>query len=404
MTKPQYNSMIQHWQIDQNITFLNHGSFGSTPSPIIDKQNFYKKMLYANPVHFYVRQSEALWWENKALIADFLGANSHELVLIKNATQGVNTILSSIQLPKGSRVLTTNHAYGACSKALIHFAKKNGWEIDTAQIPFPIESEDQVVEAILAAIQKDTKLLMIDHITSATGIIFPIKKIADALKNSGVKILVDGAHAPGMIDLNIHDLAIDYYTGNLHKWCFMPNGAAFLWVKESNQSEIFPLQISHYHDGPLTNEKERWAAQFFWLGTEDNTQWYCFKEADAFVKQHVHGGWSGMREQNRAKLLQGKEILTKALNLPAPAPDNMLGYLFMLPLGIELQKPNAHNFNFFSPLQQRLYHQHGIEMPVYPFICDGKPTWCIRISAQLYNDISQYEYLAEVMKEEIKLL
>jgi isopenicillin-N epimerase len=230
------------------MVFLNHGSFGATPTKILELQQKYIYQMEAEPVRYMIRELEPLWWEAKEKTAHFLGANPSNLVFVKNATMGVNTILHSLNFESGDEVLTTNHAYGACMNTLHQYAKIKKFNVVVASIPFPFKDEDEIIEALVQKITPKTKLLMIDHITSATATIFPIEKIIQLFEEKGIKVLVDGAHAPGMIHLELEKMGASYYVGNCHKWICSPKGSALLYVRKDKQAKINPLNISHKNE------------------------------------------------------------------------------------------------------------------------------------------------------------
>lgn len=400
MGSSSYSEYIKHWQIDSDIVFLNHGSFGALPHYVREQQTNYQNQLHRDPIKFFVRDLEPLWWKNKNLLANFLGTKSSNITLIKNATQGVNTILNNISWSPGDVVLTTNHVYGACYHNLQILSNRYKIQIDITQVPFPIHNEDEVVNAILEKVNSKTKVLLIDHVTSATGLIFPIKKIIEALKNTEIIIVVDGAHAPGMLDLNLENLKPHYYTGNCHKWMYTPNGCAFICVREDLQKDFLPNYISHYYDKPLEDEHERWSSQFFWQGTDDNTAQICITDSFDFVHQVLKMDWNSIRNANNLLLLEAREKIGNMLQIEPMAPTNMLGNLCTFPLEAAPDKP-PFGFNYFSPWGKVLFEKYKIEIPIFRFQSHN-PQWYFRISPQLYNHISQYEYLASAISELFK--
>lgn len=394
---PNYSPFIKHWHIDREIVFLNHGSFGAVPAYVLEQQDVFRKQLHEDPIRYFVRTIEPIWWKNKALLASFLGTHSSNITLIKNATQGVNTILNNITLTAQDAVLITNHIYGACANNLKVLSAKQGFEIIMAEVPFPIQNEDQVVEAILNKVTKKVKVLLVDHVTSATGLVFPVEKIIQAIKGTGIQIIVDGAHAPGMLDLNLDKIDADYYTGNCHKWLFTPNGCAFIYVKDTHQQNFKPGFISHLYDKPLEDEKERWSAQFFWQGTEENTAPLCIEAAFDFVQDALQMTHEQVRLQNRSLLLQASKEICNILQIEPMAPESMLAGLctFFLKYGPE---PTPYGFNYFSPFGKALYEKYKIEVPTFRFGM-SRPAWYFRISPQLYNQLEQYQYLAKAIAE-----
>lgn len=389
MKKPQYTSFESHWEHDHEITFLNHGSFGSTPTEILNLQNEFRRKLEAEPIRFMVREFEGLWDDARSKTAAFLGTNASNLVFVKNTTMGVNTIFHSLEFEAGDEVLVHSHVYGACLNTINYYAKQKKFNVKIAQIPFPIQHEDEVTESLLSAITPKTKLLFIDHITSATGLIFPIEKIVTEFKRRGIEVFVDGAHAPGMVDLQLDKLGADYYTGNAHKWICSPKGSAILYVHPEKQNRIVPLQISHNYD-----KSNEWAKQFLWPGTDDYTAYLCVPAAIEYMSELFPGGWNELRERNRNLALQGRKLLSEKVGTALPAPDSMIGHLANVYLGKAEIPP--YGFNYIHPVQDALFKEYKIEVPVFVFNRSEPRIW-VRIATQCYNDISQIEYLGDAL-------
>ncbi len=307
---------------------------------------------------------------------------------------GVNTILHSLKFNEGDELLTTSQAYGACVNMLKWYAERFKLNVVIADTHFPLKNEDEIVEAIAKKITPKTKFALIDHITSPTGIIFPVEKITKLLHEKNIEVLIDGAHAPGMIDLDLEKLNADYYVGNCHKWICSPKGSAILWVREDHHHKISPLQISHNYDKPV-ERKLLWVKSFFWPGTDDYTSYLCLPDAMKFMDGLFPGGWNELRKNNRDLTLNGRKIISEKLEIDLPAPENMIGHLSTLILGETVLPP--HGFNVITPLQEELFSKYKIEVPVFVYPRND-PKLCLRIACQAYNDISQIEYLAESVK------
>ena len=372
--------MKHHWTLDPAITFLNHGSFGAAPRVVLEKQNEYRAQLEREPVRFFVRELEPLLDGARRTLAEFLGAEPEGLAFVPNATAGVNAVLRSLDLDKFDELLVTSHEYNASRNALDYVAGIAGAKVVVAEVPFPIESPDVVVERVLARVTDRTRLFLADHVVSQTAIIFPIERLVRELAARGVDTLVDGAHAPGFLPLDLRALNAAYYTGNLHKWVCAPKGAAFLYVRENRRRSIHPVSISHGANSPRT-DRSRFLLEFDWTGTFDPSAWLAVPAALEFMSSH--GGWPEVMRRNRELALLGRDILCSALGIDPPAPDEMLGAMAAVPLpdGTEGDK-----------LQDALLFEHHIEVPVMPW-----PRPLLRISAQLYNEPADYERLAEAL-------
>ena len=392
--QPKFSALSKHWGLDNDITFLNHGSFGACPIPVIKKQRELQDQMESEPVRFMIRELEQLWDAARAATAKFLGTDSKDLVFVKNTTMGVNTVFHSLRWNRGDEVLITDHTYGACLNTIRYYAELNGYVIKVVKVPFPMKNEQEMIMALDSGITSKTKLLFIDHITSASGTVFPVEKIVPHFKEKGIDVFVDGAHAPGMLDLNIDALGADYYVGNCHKWICSPKGSAILYVHPAKQKNIGPLQVSHIYD-----RSTDWAKQFFWPATDDYTNYLSVPEAIKFMGSLFPEGWKALREHNRGLILHARKIISRIFDFPLPVPDSMTGSIGNICLG-KAELP-SYGFNFIHPVQDMLYNKYKIEVPIIIFPRENPMLW-VRPAAQAYNDISQYEYLAQALKEIIK--
>ena len=242
--------MRQHWALDTELVFLNHGSFGACPKPILALQSSLRQQMEASPVQFLWRHLESRLQPVRQTLAGFVGARPRDLVFVTNATCAVNAVVRSWPLRRNDAVLTTNLDYNACRNVLTESARRAGAKVIVAQIPFPVGKPDDVLEAILRAVTPRTRYAMIDHVTSASALVLPIARIVRELAARGIETLVDGAHAPGMLPLNLSTLRPAWYCGNLHKWVCAPKGSAFLWAREDCQETLQPAVISHGNNSP----------------------------------------------------------------------------------------------------------------------------------------------------------
>jgi isopenicillin-N epimerase len=387
------------WQIDPSVTFLNHGSFGACPNAVLETQQRLRSQLEQEPVRFFVREWEGLLDNARSKLAAFVGADAQDLVFVPNATTGVNSVLRSLTFNPGDELLTTNHEYNACRNALDFVASRTGAKVVVAKIPFPLDSPQQVVEAVIKQVSPRTKLALLDHVTSQTGFIFPIKQLVHELQSLSIDTLVDGAHVPGMLPLDISEINPAYYTGNCHKWLCAPKGAAFLYVRQDKQPEIRPLTISHGANSPRT-DKSRFHLEFDWVGSDDPTAYLCIPKAIEFMGSLLGGGWTELMQRNHQLALKARELLSQALCVSLPCPDEMIGSMAVVPLPEALRKRNSwsiHNKVFDWSLHNDLFDKFGIEVPIMP--CPEKPDLLVRISAQIYNTVKQYEYLARALME-----
>lgn len=392
------NELKKHWLLDPEVVFLNHGSFGACPIRVLEYQQALRERMESEPVLFLVKELELLLDEVRSLLASFLGASSRDLAFVPNATTGFNAVLQSLPLRSGDELLTTDHCYNAARTAMEFVASRSGARVVYAEIPFPLRSADQVVDAILAKVSKRTRLALIDHITSPTALVFPIGRIVAELERRGIETLVDGAHAPGMVPLDLNAIGASYYTGNCHKWLCAPKGAAFLHVRRDRQPFLRPTVISHGANSPRT-DRSRFLLEFDWIGTHDPTAFLSIKSSIEVVGSFLPGGWPEVMKRNRQLALAGRDLLCTRLGFDKPAPEDMIGSI------ATVQLPDGSGGAVLSaldsdPIHYTLFDRHRIEVPVWPW--PRPPRRALRISAYLYNELAEYEALASALQEELR--
>ena len=391
-------SLRAHWVLDEDVVFLNHGSFGACPRVVLEAQARLRAQLEAEPVRFFVRELEPLLAEARAVAARFVGCDEDDLVFVRNATEGVNAVLRSLRFAPGDAILVTDHGYHAVGNAARWVAERAGARVDVARVPFPLTGPDEVVEAVLAAVTPETKLAIVDQVTSPTGVVFPLTELVLRLEARGVDVLVDAAHAPGMLPLDLRALGAAYVTGNFHKWVCAPKGAAFLHVRRDRQEGIVPPVISHGWDSP--RPRSRFLETFDWTGTADPTAVLALPAALRFVDE-VCGGWEALRARCHALLLEGRDLLAAALDVPPPVPDAMLGMLAALPLPDADTCAPPESALYLDALQLALYETHRVEVPIVPW--PAPPKRLVRISAMAYVTPDEYAALAAALREELAL-
>ena len=348
--------------------------------------------MEAEPVQFLWRYYEDRLEPARQELARFIGAEAKDLVFVTNATSGVNAVLRSLNLQPGDELITTNLDYNACHNVLLEVARAAGAKVVVANVPFPLKSADEITAAILEVLTPRTRLALLDHVTSNSAVIFPIETIIRELETRGVDTLIDGAHAPGMLPLNLRELRPTYYPANLHQWVCAPKGAAFLYVREGRQAGVQPAVISHGNNRPrpgFTSFQDR----FDWAGTFDPSAWFCVGEAIQFMGGLLPGGWPEIYRRNHDLLVTARRLLCEQWQVEPPCPEHLLGSLAAIPLPERFQ--SAPLSGKIDPEQLRLYDEFGIEVPFNRF---GQPErrW-LRISAQLYNSPADYEYLAAAL-------
>ena len=389
---------LSPWVLEDEVLHLNHGSFGATPASVLEAQQRLRSRVEANPTRYflgggYQRELDAA----RRTVADFVGGDEAGMVFVNNATAGVNAVLRSLEptLEPGDEIVVTNHEYNACRNALEVSASRTGARVVTARVPFPLETSRQATDSVLAAVTGRTRILLIDAVTSATGLVMPVVEIAAEIEPE-VRVLVDAAHAPGMIDFDVGALGASYVTANCHKWMCSAKGAGFLWVRADRRDDVHHSVISHGYNGGWPSGGGRLHAQFDWTGTDDPSAWLTVGDALAAVEAMDPDGWPGVRRTIRDLCLAGRRILLDALGIDPPAPDDMIGAIASVPV-----PPADHSgTEIFDPLMSALEQRHRIQVSVFTW--PAPPQRLLRISAHLYNDESQYRRLAEALALELK--
>jgi isopenicillin-N epimerase len=403
------HDLRRHWLLERDLVFLNHGSFGACPIPVLAVQADLRARMERDPVRFLGMDLGDAQDRARQSVAAFLGANPKDLVFVPNATSGVNTVLRSLEstFAAGDEVLATDHEYNATLNAAQFVAQRRAARLVVARVPFPLRSEDEVVEAVLGAASPRTRLALISHVTSATALVFPIRRLVAELAERGIPVLVDAAHAPGMVPFDIGSLGADYVAGNGHKWLCGPKGAGFLWVRPEHQSLIRPLVISHGANAPA-GARSRFQEEADWTGTNDPTAALALPSAIDFMAGLHPDGWPGIMAANHALALRARDLLCAALNVPPPAPDAMLGSMAAVALPAQMApvppvatSPDPDETLPEDPLHADILVRDRIQVPVGPWPPvprRGPSQRLIRISAQRYNNVTDYRRLADALR------
>ena len=396
-TIPRRSNLGRHWNLKESTIFLNHGSFGACPTEVLSYQNKLRKQLESDPVHFMDVTSKELLAEAIEVFAQFINADKEGLIFLPNATSGVNTVLRSLSLEPGDEIIIPDHTYQACWNAVDFVTQRANAKTVVVPITFPIENSEQVTEKIISHVTKKTKLALIDTVTSPTGIRLPFEQIVSELQSQNVDVLLDAAHGPGIVNLDLKNLQPAYATGNAHKWLCTPKGAAFLYIREDKRSQIRPLSISHGASVNGTiNEKIR--LEFDWTGTQDITPWLCIPKSIEYVGSLLEGGWPEIMKHNRDMAIEARNIIIDVLQTPKLCPDSMIVGLSAVALpGEEVATKSVLEPD---PLHTLLFEKYRIQVPVFGWPHHNKRY--LRIASYLYNSIEEYEYLAEVLKKEIR--
>jgi isopenicillin-N epimerase len=393
------SEFASHWSLDPAIAFLNHGSYGAAPRAILAAQQTWRDRMESEPVRFFSHDLEPAMSRARAELGAFVGADPNDLAFVPNATTGVNTVMRSLRFAPGDELLTTDHAYNAVKNAMEYVAQRDGARVVVADVAFPGASRADAIAHVLAAATARTKLAVLDHITSATALVLPIEELVAELTGRGIETLVDGAHAPGQVALNVPAIGATYYVANLHKWVCAPKGSAFLWVHPDRQAAIRPLVISHGANSPRF-DRSRFRNEFDWTGTADPSCYLVVPDAIRFGEELIAGGWPALLKRNHALALAARDRLCQALGIAPPAPDGMLGAMASMPLPAERRQGVVQGVELYGdPVHDHLAVL-GMQVMVTPWPQrpDGGP-WrrLIRISAAAYNDLADFDRLADAL-------
>ena len=365
----------EQFPLDPAIAYLNHGTVGVAPWPVLRHAAALREAIERNPARFLRLELPQRLATARQQVAAFLGAQAGDLAFVANATAGCNAVLGSLDLAPGDEILLTDHTYGAIRNAARHVAERAGASLGTAAIPFPLADPSAVPELIAAALRPRTRLVLLDHITSDTALLLPLAQTIAVCHSAGVPVLVDGAHAPGQLPLELPALNADWYVGTLHKWAFALRGAAFLWARADRQRDLEPAAISWGYRQGLHSS-------FDWTGTADPTPYLAAPIGLEFL-----AGLGGVDLFRRNAELAGAAaaLLRSAWGGPQPAPPTagLAMRLAALPGRFAATAATA------AHLRDRLLQLHAIEVPV---ILRAGRLW-LRLAAQAYNELADYERL-----------
>jgi isopenicillin-N epimerase len=375
------HSPLALWALAADVQHVNHGSFGGCPTTVIDAANRWRARLEAAPMQFLVLEWQDHIDRARDMLATFLHAPVDRVAFIPNATTGVAIALASTRLAAGDEVLITDHAYRACKNQLLRIADDRGVRIVTATLPLPFDA-DAAVDAIVAAVTPHTKLALLDHVTSPSALVLPLQRIVSALSARGIAVIVDGAHAPGQLELDVGallDAGVTWYAGNNHKWLCAPKGTGF--VVASPNAALRPVVTSHGASASY-GPANRYHAELDWMGTYDPSPHLAVPTAIETLAE-LGNGWRHVIARNHALAIEMRARLAAALGATALAPDDALGSMAAVPVTLP---PNTEAL----ALEKRLLAE-GWELPIVDFVHGT----LVRISAHLYNHADQADAAAQ---------
>src|SRR5215831_13232635 len=317
----------RRFRLEPGTSFLNHGSFGTTPRAVLDAAERWRRCMEANPDRFMRDTMPRALRAAAGRLARFLHAEERDVVFVENATSGLNAVLRSLAFNRGDEILATTQTYNAVRQTLREVCRRTGSKLVEARIELPVAGENGLIAPIVAKLGKRTRLVVLDHIASPTGLTFPVRRLAALARARGARVLVDGAHAPGQLPLDLPSLGVDWYSGNCHKWLFAPKGCGFLWAQREAQTGIHPPVISHGYGSGFT-------AEFDWTGTRDFCAWLAVPDALDFLAEL---GPARVRAYNHRLASAAAARLAAAWDTPLDGPVALHGSLIAIRLPDALQ-------------------------------------------------------------------
>lgn len=367
--------------LEPDFLTVNHGSFGAMPIPVRNAQDEWRGKLEAQPTRFIAVELPALLRAAAARLAAFLGAEPQDIGFVDNATTGCNAVLRSLRLQPGDEILVLDHGYGAVRNTVRHVTERAGARMVEALIPFPRPTGEAIVSAVAAKLGSKTRLVVLDHITSPSALVLPLEALIPLCHQAGAKVLVDGAHGPGMVPIDLTALDADWYTGNGHKWLCAPKGCAFLWARRDRQEYLHPVTISHGYDGGFLGE-------FDWTGTRDPSAYLAI---DAAIDFHEKLGGAALRRRNAALAAEAGMLLAQAMGSELGALPELQGSMALIRLPLQDDAPTMDKAR---ALRRRLIAEERTDAIVNAI---GGAYW-LRISAAAYNERDDYVRLAEIAR------
>jgi isopenicillin-N epimerase len=363
-----------------DMAFLNHGSFGACPSPVFDTYQAWQRELEAQPVEFLGRRINDLLAEARSKLGSFVGAEPDNLVFVPNATHGTNIVARSLDLGPGDEVLSTDHEYGAAERTWRFICGQRGAEYKRVSIPLPLPGDEEIVERLWQGVTERTKVIFLSHITSPSAVIFPVAEVCRRAREAGILTMIDGAHAPGQVDLSLEEIGADFYTGNCHKWLCAPKGAGFLYARQDRQALLHPLVVSwgweSENPGP-----SRFIDHFSWVGTSDPSAYLSVSAAIDFQREH---DWPTVRQECHRLAGWAREQLSQLTGMPPVCPDESFAQMFAAEFAV----------GSLDKLGTRLWDDYRVEVPLVRL--NGREF--IRVSIQAYNSRADVEKLIAALQ------
>jgi isopenicillin-N epimerase len=377
MAAPSADELRREFLLDPEVAFLNHGSFGACPRPVFERYQEWQRELEREPVDFLGRRLQALLDDARSMLAGYLGCAAEDLAFVQNATTGVNLAARSLDLRPGDEVLATDLEYGACDLAWEWVCARSGARYVRAPIPFPLRDPGELVEALFAAANERTRAVFVSHVTSMTGLVLPVEEIVARARALGLATVVDGAHAPAQVPVDLAALGADYYSGNCHKWLCAPKGAGFLHVRPERQERVDAAIISWGYEGGRT-----FAQRIELQGTREPAAWLTVPDA---IRYQEERDWDGVGDRCRRLAREARHELCDLLGTEPIAPESMLAQ--MAAVRLSRSAPD---------LSERLFTGHRVEIPVERRGCE-----LLRLSVAAYTTREEIDRLLAALAREL---
>jgi isopenicillin-N epimerase len=381
---PLLGKVVRHeWALDWDFLSVNHGSFGAAPRVVLAAQQEWRRRMEAQPGRFMRAVLPDALRHAADHLGAFIGADGKDIAFVDNATTGCNAVLRSLRLQPGDEIVVLTHGYGAVRNTVRYVAERAGARMVEAEVPFPHPLADMIVGNIAAALTKRTRLAVLDHITSGSALVLPLRQIVGVCHGAGVPVLVDGAHGPAQVALDMRAIGVDWYAGNCHKWLCAPKGSAFLYAAPQRQQDLHPVTISHGLGKGFLEE-------FDWTGTRDPS---AYLATDVAIDFHARLGGEALMARNIVLACEATSLLARRLNTEPGAAGGLTGSMGVVRLPLTGSATPERS----GDLRARLLAA-GADAPTH--ILAGA-VW-LRISAAAYNDIEDYERLAELVARVVR--
>ena len=368
--------------LDPDVHFFNHGSFGACPRPVFEEYQRWQRELEREPVEFLGRRIKERMAQARAELAAFLGVGHDDVVYFPNPTTAINMVARSLRLEPGDEILATDHEYGAMERTWRLNSRFGGYHYIRRPMPLPMTTSAEFVETFWQGVTPHTKVIFISHITSPTALVFPVREICQRAREAGILTILDGAHAPGQIPLNLAEVGADVYTGAAHKWLMAPKGSAFLYVRPEVQSWLLPLVVSWGFEADVPSGSQ-FVDYHEWQGTRDMAAFLATPAAVRFQAEHH---WDEVRRACHALVSQARRRVDELTGLPPICPDSTEWFSQMAAIRL----PNVD----CAALGARLYQEYRIEVPVHRW--NDQPM--LRLSVQAYNTQADIDTLLDALR------